>query len=111
MRLMCRIVVWGFVLLYGLALTVALVTLMNERLAVGSLGGVGAEEILRAAQAVDTENGPMIRDAGFPCVGAKSALTKGQMRVLVARDITSAWDDMRIYPALMAFAVALPSRI
>ena len=31
-----------------------------------------------------------IRDAGFPCVGAKSALTKGQMRVLVARDITSA---------------------
>ncbi len=45
-----------------------------------------------------------IRDAAFPCVGAKSALSKGQMRVLVARDITSAWDDMRIYPALMAFA-------
>jgi uncharacterized protein len=40
-----------------------------------------------------------IRDAGFPCVGAKSALSKGGMRVLVARDITSAWDDMRIYPA------------
>ena len=36
---------------------------------------------------------------GFPCVGAKSALSKGQMRILVARDITSAWDDMRIYPA------------
>ena len=45
-----------------------------------------------------------IRDAGFPCVGAKSALSKGQMRVLVARDITSAWDDIRIYPALLAFA-------
>jgi FPC/CPF motif-containing protein YcgG len=45
-----------------------------------------------------------IRDAGFPCVGAKSALTKGQMRILVARDITSGWDDMRIYPALLAFA-------
>ncbi len=45
-----------------------------------------------------------IRNADFPCVGAKSALSKGQMRVLVARDITSAWDDMRIYPALMAFA-------
>ncbi|GEP12395.1 hypothetical protein MMMDOFMJ_4129 [Methylobacterium gnaphalii] len=44
-----------------------------------------------------------IRDAGFPCVGAKSALTKGQMRILVARDITSARDDMRIYPAMMAF--------
>lgn len=45
-----------------------------------------------------------IRDASFPCVGAKSALSKGQMRILVARDITSAWDDMRIYPAKMAFA-------
>src|SRR5215210_992710 len=45
-----------------------------------------------------------IRDAGFPCVGAKSALTKGQMRIIVARDITSTWDDMRIYPALLAFA-------
>ena len=45
-----------------------------------------------------------IREAGFPCVGAKSALTKGQMKIVVARDITSAWDDMRIYPALLAFA-------
>jgi FPC/CPF motif-containing protein YcgG len=45
-----------------------------------------------------------IRDAGFPCVGAKSALSKGQMRIMVARDITSAWDDMRIYPGLLAFA-------
>ena len=44
---------------------VALVTLMNERLAVGSLGGVSAEDILRAAQGVDTESGPMIRDTGF----------------------------------------------
>ena len=46
-------------------LTVALVTLMNERLAVGSLGGVGADDILRAAAEIDTENGPMVRDAGF----------------------------------------------
>lgn len=45
-----------------------------------------------------------IREAGFPCVGAKSALSKGQMRIVVARDITSAWDDLRIYPALLAFA-------
>ena len=26
-----------------------------------------------------------IREAGFPCVGAKSALSKGQMKVVVAR--------------------------
>nr|WP_318284387.1 MULTISPECIES: YqcI/YcgG family protein [unclassified Methylobacterium] len=37
-------------------------------------------------------------------MGAKSALSKGQMRALVARDITPAWDVMHIYPALMAFA-------
>ena len=45
-----------------------------------------------------------VRDAEFPCVGAKSALSKGQMRIMVARDIASAWDDMRIFPALLAFA-------
>ena len=39
----------------------------------------------------------------FPCVGAKSALAKGKIQFLVARDITSAWDDLRIYPALFNF--------
>jgi FPC/CPF motif-containing protein YcgG len=40
----------------------------------------------------------------FPCVGAKSALARRQLQFLVARDITSAWDDLRIYPALFNFA-------
>jgi len=44
-----------------------------------------------------------IRDAPFPCVGAKSALSRGRLRIVVARDIRSGWDDMRIYPALLAF--------
>lgn len=44
-----------------------------------------------------------IQDPPFPCVGAKSALSRGRMRIVVARDITSGWDDMRIYPALLAF--------
>ena len=44
-----------------------------------------------------------IRDAPFPCVGAKSALSRGRLRIVVARDIQSSWDDMRIYPALLAF--------
>ncbi|SEO74338.1 YqcI/YcgG family protein [Methylobacterium sp. UNC300MFChir4.1] len=44
-----------------------------------------------------------IRDAPFPCVGAKSALVRGRLRIVVARDIRSSWDDMRIYPALLAF--------
>lgn len=46
----------------------------------------------------------VIRESSFPCVGAKSALSKQQMKIVVARDITSGWDDMRIYPALLAFA-------
>jgi FPC/CPF motif-containing protein YcgG len=41
---------------------------------------------------------------GFPCVGAKSALARGQMQFMVARDVSSAWDDLRIYSALFNFA-------
>ena len=41
-----------------------------------------------------------VQDSGFPCVGAKSALARGQMDILVARDLRSAWDDLRIFPAL-----------
>ncbi|QGY05405.1 YqcI/YcgG family protein [Methylobacterium mesophilicum SR1.6/6] len=44
-----------------------------------------------------------IQHAPFPCVGAKSALSRGQMKIVVARDITSGGDDTRIYPALLAF--------
>ena len=31
-----------------------------------------------------------VRAADFPCVGAKSALARGQMRIVIARDIRSA---------------------
>ncbi len=41
-----------------------------------------------------------VKNPAFPCVGAKSALAKGQLDIVVARDITSAWDDMRILPTL-----------
>ena len=41
-----------------------------------------------------------VETPAFPCVGAKSALARGQMDILVARDLTSAWDDLRILPAL-----------
>jgi FPC/CPF motif-containing protein YcgG len=44
-----------------------------------------------------------LQDPAFPCVGAKSALARGNLKLLVARDLTSGWDDMRIYPALLAF--------
>ena len=45
-----------------------------------------------------------VRDAAFPCVGAKSALARSQMNIVVARDITSAWDDLRIHPGLFEAA-------
>ena len=43
----------------------------------------------------------MVETPEFPCVGAKAALSKAQMDILVCRDITSAWDDLRIHPALI----------
>jgi FPC/CPF motif-containing protein YcgG len=40
----------------------------------------------------------------FPCVGAKAALNRGGIRFVVARDFRSAWDDLRILPALLDLA-------
>lgn len=45
-----------------------------------------------------------IADLTFPCVGAKAALSRGTLEVFVARDITSAWNDLPIHDALIAFA-------
>ena len=41
-----------------------------------------------------------IHEASFPCVGAKSALAKGTLDILLARDLRSNWDDRRIYDGL-----------
>ena len=46
-----------------------------------------------------------VRRPDFPCVGAKSAIGRGQIRFVVARDINSSWDDLRIYTALLEFAM------
>jgi len=40
----------------------------------------------------------------FPCVGAKAALARDRMRFVVARDIASGWDDLRILPNLLDLA-------
>jgi FPC/CPF motif-containing protein YcgG len=42
----------------------------------------------------------IISESSFPCVGAKSALAKGQLNILVARDLRSNWDDKRIYEGI-----------
>lgn len=46
----------------------------------------------------------LVRSAEFPCVGAKSALNKSQMHFVVADDICSAWDDLRILSQITALA-------
>ncbi len=51
-----------------------------------------------------------IRRPSFPCVGAKSALARGQLTFVVGRDMNSAWDDLRIYAALFNFAKAYGGR-
>lgn len=47
-----------------------------------------------------------IEDKQFPCVGAKSALSRGTMEVLLARDIRSNWDDRTIYKRLTEIVTA-----
>ena len=51
-----------------------------------------------------------IKEPAFPCVGAKSALSKGDLRVLVARNIQSGQDDFRIHAALLAFVANYRAR-
>lgn len=45
-----------------------------------------------------------IAQADFPCVGAKAAMARGTLEILGARDIASAWDDLRIHDCLRRFA-------
>jgi len=45
-----------------------------------------------------------VRDAAFPCVGAKSALARGRLRVVCARDLQSAWNDLVIHRELLAWS-------
>ena len=42
-----------------------------------------------------------IADETFPCVGAKSALARGQLKVLVGHSLASAWDDVKIHSELL----------
>ncbi len=39
-----------------------------------------------------------VKASDFPCVGAKAALSRGLMRIIIARDMRSAWNDVEIAP-------------
>jgi uncharacterized protein len=47
-----------------------------------------------------------IAEAGFPCVGAKSAMARGTLKVLVGHSLASGWDDVRIHSELLDWARA-----
>lgn len=50
---------------------------------------------------IDNEFRDFIRNPDFPCVGAKSALAGGMLHTIVARDLTSSWNDLEIHRELM----------
>ncbi|WP_404478960.1 guanitoxin biosynthesis heme-dependent pre-guanitoxin N-hydroxylase GntA [Novosphingobium sp. BL-52-GroH] len=45
-----------------------------------------------------------IQEPDFPCVGAKSALAKGSLKIVAARNLTSAWNDVVIHRELLAWS-------
>ncbi|WP_419716231.1 guanitoxin biosynthesis heme-dependent pre-guanitoxin N-hydroxylase GntA [Altererythrobacter aquiaggeris] len=45
-----------------------------------------------------------ISGADFPCVGAKSAMARGTLKVLAAHSLDSGWDDLAIHRELMCWA-------
>ena len=45
-----------------------------------------------------------VAEHGFPCVGAKSALARGTLKVIVGHSIASGWDDVRIHSELLEWA-------
>lgn len=60
----------------------------------------------RAINPMQLEEGlhTRISDPSFPCIGAKSALARGTLKILTCHSITSGWDDLRIHRALLEWA-------
>lgn len=46
----------------------------------------------------------MISQPEFPCVGAKSALARDNLKVIAGHRLDSSWDDLEIHRALLAWA-------
>ncbi|RYG98716.1 MAG: YqcI/YcgG family protein [Alphaproteobacteria bacterium] len=54
--------------------------------------------------AAEEEFRARVDDPDFPCVGAKSALARGTLKILVCHSLNSGWDDVRIHRELMDWA-------
>ena len=58
----------------------------------------------RLAERLAEEFRAHIRNSEFPCVGAKSALARDCLEIVVAFDMRSAWDDLRIHDRLIEWS-------
>lgn len=65
--------------------------------------GVLAVEDTRAEE-IEAQFRAHIADRAFPCVGAKSAAARNLLEVVVAHDMRSGWDDLRIHNRLLDWA-------
>jgi FPC/CPF motif-containing protein YcgG len=45
-----------------------------------------------------------VREPDFPCLGAKSALATGRLKILRARDLLSGWNDVAIHRELLQWS-------
>jgi FPC/CPF motif-containing protein YcgG len=54
---------------------------------------IGSDELIERVAAPD-----------FPCLGAKSALARGMLEVLVCHSLSSGWDDINIHSRLVDWA-------
>lgn len=61
---------------------------------------------IRAKHREDLEAaiGAMISQPQFPCVGAKSALARDNLKVIAGHSLDSNWDDLEIHRELLAWA-------
>jgi FPC/CPF motif-containing protein YcgG len=57
-------------------------------------------------ESLEEEFRTFVREPSFPCVGAKSALATGSLKVIAARDLTSAWNDVVIHRELLKWSQA-----
>lgn len=57
-------------------------------------------------QLIEDEFAESVKARSFPCVGAKSALGRGTLKVVACRSIASAWDDVRLHDIAREWAVA-----
>jgi hypothetical protein len=65
-------------------------------------GVLAVEEGL--AEQIEGNFREFIGSAAFPCVGAKSAQARGLLDVVVALDMRSGWDDLRVHDRLLKWA-------